>query len=199
MDELKKINDDEDAMRDFKFKVENNIKEEPSTEPKTEKVELDPDYQLDLNVRWRDRKPKRELPDDHEEWVENAPKKRKLEPKTPSPTQKSDEDKDAQKRKRETSTEDSGSSASSSSDEEVPHFTLDDSDDFSDPTVCIKFFKMIRRHDFKITHECQRVLKRLNTKHEARLTKMALANKVCLLYTSPSPRDRTRSRMPSSA
>jgi len=24
-------------------------------------------------------------------------------------------------------------------------------------------------------------------------------NKVCLLYTSPSPRDRTRSRMPSSA
>ena len=26
-----------------------------------------------------------------------------------------------------------------------------------------------------------------------------LANAVCLLYTSPSPRDRTRSRMPSSA
>ena len=26
-----------------------------------------------------------------------------------------------------------------------------------------------------------------------------LQNKVCLLYTSPSPRDRTRSRMPSSA
>ena len=25
------------------------------------------------------------------------------------------------------------------------------------------------------------------------------ANEVCLLYTSPSPRDRTRSRMPSSA
>ena len=24
-------------------------------------------------------------------------------------------------------------------------------------------------------------------------------NKICLLYTSPSPRDRTRSRMPSSA
>ena len=29
--------------------------------------------------------------------------------------------------------------------------------------------------------------------------KMAEANKACLLYTSPSPRDRTRSRMPSSA
>ena len=26
-----------------------------------------------------------------------------------------------------------------------------------------------------------------------------LVDKVCLLYTSPSPRDRTRSRMPSSA
>ena len=26
-----------------------------------------------------------------------------------------------------------------------------------------------------------------------------LAHKACLLYTSPSPRDRTRSRMPSSA
>ena len=27
----------------------------------------------------------------------------------------------------------------------------------------------------------------------------AVAHKICLLYTSPSPRDRTRSRMPSSA
>jgi len=31
------------------------------------------------------------------------------------------------------------------------------------------------------------------------LTEHSLENKVCLLYTSPSPRDRTRSRMPSSA
>ena len=31
-------------------------------------------------------------------------------------------------------------------------------------------------------------------------SKMHLAqSKICLLYTSPSPRDRTRSRMPSSA
>ena len=29
--------------------------------------------------------------------------------------------------------------------------------------------------------------------------KQLLLNKSCLLYTSPSPRDRTRSRMPSSA
>ena len=30
-------------------------------------------------------------------------------------------------------------------------------------------------------------------------SKELLENEVCLLYTSPSPRDRTRSRMPSSA
>ena len=30
-------------------------------------------------------------------------------------------------------------------------------------------------------------------------SKLVLSNKSCLLYTSPSPRDRTRSRMPSSA
>ena len=30
-------------------------------------------------------------------------------------------------------------------------------------------------------------------------TGATLAHRVCLLYTSPSPRDRTRSRMPSSA
>ena len=36
--------------------------------------------------------------------------------------------------------------------------------------------------------------------NEARLLPRELPHqKVCLLYTSPSPRDRTRSRMPSSA
>ena len=30
-------------------------------------------------------------------------------------------------------------------------------------------------------------------------SKMGLQARLCLLYTSPSPRDRTRSRMPSSA
>ena len=29
--------------------------------------------------------------------------------------------------------------------------------------------------------------------------KLMVENNICLLYTSPSPRDRTRSRMPSSA
>ena len=32
-----------------------------------------------------------------------------------------------------------------------------------------------------------------------RKTKIIERNEICLLYTSPSPRDRTRSRMPSSA
>ena len=32
-----------------------------------------------------------------------------------------------------------------------------------------------------------------------RLDKLDKVDRVCLLYTSPSPRDRTRSRMPSSA
>ena len=35
--------------------------------------------------------------------------------------------------------------------------------------------------------------------HEAVITLLALAKKGCLLYTSPSPRDRQKSRMPSSA
>ena len=35
--------------------------------------------------------------------------------------------------------------------------------------------------------------------NEVELGKQWASNKFCLLYTSPSPRDRTRSRMPSSA
>ena len=46
--------------------------------------------------------------------------------------------------------------------------------------------------------EALRVLK--NTQWDyARLVQMCIEINVCLLYTSPSPRDRTRSRMPSSA
>ena len=37
------------------------------------------------------------------------------------------------------------------------------------------------------------VVENMKIKHDV------LKNKICLLYTSPSPRDRTRSRMPSSA
>ena len=35
--------------------------------------------------------------------------------------------------------------------------------------------------------------------HPASITKVMTLGLACLLYTSPSPRDRTRSRMPSSA
>ena len=35
--------------------------------------------------------------------------------------------------------------------------------------------------------------------HHKELLKMTDIDRTCLLYTSPSPRDRTRSRMPSSA
>ena len=35
--------------------------------------------------------------------------------------------------------------------------------------------------------------------HQARIVSTVIEFDVCLLYTSPSPRDRTRSRMPSSA
>ena len=40
---------------------------------------------------------------------------------------------------------------------------------------------------------------RLAVKHPDRITAIISQNGNCLLYTSPSPRDRTRSRMPSSA
>ena len=42
-------------------------------------------------------------------------------------------------------------------------------------------------------------LKIFKTLNEAAPKKAILASNTCLLYTSPSPRDRTRSRMPSSA
>ena len=43
-------------------------------------------------------------------------------------------------------------------------------------------------------------LENVNVKNWKSLIKPAkLDVKICLLYTSPSPRDRTRSRMPSSA
>ena len=45
--------------------------------------------------------------------------------------------------------------------------------------------------------EAQSVMKNLQQKAEAGRAK--LQAEICLLYTSPSPRDRTRSRMPSSA
>ena len=51
-----------------------------------------------------------------------------------------------------------------------------------------------------VVHDNKASLKQV--KHKAKpllITSNDLKNKSCLLYTSPSPRDRTRSRMPSSA
>ena len=42
-------------------------------------------------------------------------------------------------------------------------------------------------------------LARIPTNGRSAVARVALISMVCLLYTSPSPRDRTRSRMPSSA
>ena len=38
-----------------------------------------------------------------------------------------------------------------------------------------------------------------NADRDTRVVALMVRNTICLLYTSPSPRDRTRTRMPSSA
>ena len=53
----------------------------------------------------------------------------------------------------------------------------------------------------ELTTEFLKRIKQLNSEYNAFITvneEMSL-DQACLLYTSPSPRDRTRSRMPSSA
>ena len=47
-------------------------------------------------------------------------------------------------------------------------------------------------------HELAMVMQSINLSDQLKMIKRA-DNTICLLYTSPSPRDRTRSRMPSSA
>ena len=44
-----------------------------------------------------------------------------------------------------------------------------------------------------------RLRKTLETRHGSRLNLLTVEGKYCLLYTSPSPRDLSTSRMPSSA
>ena len=48
-------------------------------------------------------------------------------------------------------------------------------------------------------HHCQRFAKRLREALPQRFRESLLCSSSCLLYTSPSPRDRQKSRMPSSA
>ena len=62
-------------------------------------------------------------------------------------------------------------------------------------------FGNVKRNDFNLTKDIETKssseLKRLQQKET--IKRYQFINSVCLLYTSPSPRDRTRSRMPSSA
>ena len=48
-------------------------------------------------------------------------------------------------------------------------------------------------------HACDQVKKCQDRFDKAYDELLSTANKICLLYTSPSPRDRQKSRMPSSA
>ena len=64
----------------------------------------------------------------------------------------------------------------------------------------------IRSAGLKVTHARKRILEVLETSKKSHLSaddinKILIKNKdeVCLLYTSPSPRDVEESRMPSSA
>ena len=52
---------------------------------------------------------------------------------------------------------------------------------------------------YRITKYAQQLLDDLDTVEWPEKVKLMQQNWICLLYTSPSPRDRTRSRMPSSA
>ena len=51
------------------------------------------------------------------------------------------------------------------------------------------------KYSYVISSSDNKILSKLSRKFEIENSQ----NKICLLYTSPSPRDRTRSRMPSSA
>ena len=56
-----------------------------------------------------------------------------------------------------------------------------------------KTYPILLQEDFKIRTFIQKKY------GAAGISDVLIARKACLLYTSPSPRDRTRSRMPSSA
>ena len=72
-----------------------------------------------------------------------------------------------------------------------------------------KRFRRVITNTFSSNEDCEMfimVLKQQWPKHinklpdsELEITRSIESPNICLLYTSPSPRDRTRSRMPSSA
>ena len=59
-----------------------------------------------------------------------------------------------------------------------------------------RFVRTIKTSEFEVT---QLVTRSFASKSEERAFYAPYTYYFCLLYTSPSPRDRTRSRMPSSA
>ena len=79
--------------------------------------------------------------------------------------------------------------------------------DMDDDCICQAHFMVLRSDDFRrangfdnMTRDCQflKLKKRLKF-NETTQHGLSQLDYSCLLYTSPSPRDRTRSRMPSSA
>ena len=68
---------------------------------------------------------------------------------------------------------------------------------FSSEDIQIVFFEELSQTpDLCINRICDRLGLKFDNKH---IKEYRIFNESCLLYTSPSPRDRTRSRMPSSA
>ena len=71
--------------------------------------------------------------------------------------------------------------------------------------IADKVILVHRRNEFRGANDSVSSVQKLKNSGKidvitpAQITKLSGSNKFCLLYTSPSPRDRTRSRMPSSA
>ena len=66
--------------------------------------------------------------------------------------------------------------------------------------IGIYFIFTFRDHNFKRSIDaCIAGSQKLDQPMTIQEAKKFCEDKICLLYTSPSPRDRTRSRMPSSA
>ena len=59
--------------------------------------------------------------------------------------------------------------------------------------------KPISQRQLRVGEMIKQSLSMIFLKNEAKVPNLETNSITCLLYTSPSPRDRTRSRMPSSA
>ena len=73
-------------------------------------------------------------------------------------------------------------------------------EDFSTNKYTKNLLDELRKGDLVVVNDTKVMKARLKVELEnGRLVELLVLEKACLLYTSPSPRDRTRSRMPSSA